>query len=499
MRLRACRNCVVLLLGLLVGGACGVRFERRDGAATDARIDSGARRDFASTPDEDATPNPTGSPAVEPARDANDGESVNEDGASGAAVPASVDAPAVAPHSAMSMSMDAAGSSREAGHQHTGTEDVPPFSREDAFDAAPDARLLDLGEQCQRSSSCALGLCVDGVCCDDSCEGPCRSCTIQGRRGRCSMVAAGAADTRGVCTDEGATSCGRDGKCDGLGRCRFYATGTVCQPAGCTDLATESVTTAARTCSGVGTCVGGQMTSCGRFRCDGVVCRSGCTTTSQCAGGYFCSGGTCIPTLAVGSVCTEAAQCTSGICGKRCCTQSCDCSPPHPRNLLMNPDFDTSVQGWTFITPTKEDGSPWAVRVSRDAHACEVAGSGAARLTRPMTIQQCIPVKPDTYYNVGLSFSFNSTPSQLVIATCRVLDYYDDQCRDWIVTSGRTFAEFSSNMGSAGWIQTPAFSFTARSEMKSAVLECEVSTEGGLQSFELDFDKVFFSDSGARF
>jgi hypothetical protein len=38
---------------------------------------------------------------------------------------------------------------------------------------------------CRFDVECASGFCVDGVCCESACTGPCVSCNLPGQRGRC--------------------------------------------------------------------------------------------------------------------------------------------------------------------------------------------------------------------------------------------------------------------------------------------------------------------------
>lgn len=45
-----------------------------------------------------------------------------------------------------------------------------------------------LGDACANTAQCQSGHCVDGLCCDDACEGLCRSCALEGSVGRCQNV-----------------------------------------------------------------------------------------------------------------------------------------------------------------------------------------------------------------------------------------------------------------------------------------------------------------------
>src|SRR5262249_13963415 len=57
------------------------------------------------------------------------------------------------------------------------------------------------------------GHCVDGHCCNSACTGACVSCNNS--TGTCTPTAQGQVDPRNVCMDQGAASCGQNGKCDG--------------------------------------------------------------------------------------------------------------------------------------------------------------------------------------------------------------------------------------------------------------------------------------------
>jgi hypothetical protein len=92
------------------------------------------------------------------------------------------------------------------------------------------------GVACASASVCASGFCVDGVCCENACDGTCVSCNQAGLTGKCSSYTAGSdpetecgvgSDTcRPVCNGAGAcdsppfgTACGRCRFCDGNGTC----------------------------------------------------------------------------------------------------------------------------------------------------------------------------------------------------------------------------------------------------------------------------------------
>jgi hypothetical protein len=105
----------------------------------------------------------------------------------------------------------------------------------DATDTGP--APLDDGAACGQNGACRSGHCVDGLCCEDTCEGSCHTCGAT--PGKCTPVSAGGADPRGVCVDEGAATCGTNGLCDGAGACQHHPA-SACAPPMLTLGATQS-------------------------------------------------------------------------------------------------------------------------------------------------------------------------------------------------------------------------------------------------------------------
>ncbi|HXI60413.1 MAG TPA: hypothetical protein VNO55_30335, partial [Polyangia bacterium] len=245
------------------------------------------------------------------------------------------------------------------------------------------------GAACGTGADCASTFCVDGVCCASAACGSCHSCNGPGIPGTCTLVPAGLPDPKGICGDQGAASCGTNGRCDGTGGCQKYASGTQCVPPSCPN--GSSTKTLAKTCDGQGACAnGGTTVSCGAFLCNGINdclhnCRSTadcvtpnlcdlknnlcgsrkpagcmCMTTSECQTGLFCTGGvccdsitsgTCAPlpagspgcgtsgtggssgtggTSGTGASCVAAADCASGFCVDGvCCDSACGAGDPN--------------------------------------------------------------------------------------------------------------------------------------------------------------------------
>jgi hypothetical protein len=186
------------------------------------------------------------------------------------------------------------------------------------------------GAACSATDQCTSGFCANGVCCNSACNTSCQACTAAlkgtGSDGTCGPVAAGTADPKGVCTDQGAMSCGTDGKCDGAGACQKYMAGTSCGAVACLN----GTLIGARTCDGMGTCQQGSMMSCSPYaKCNGNACATMCSTSADCAAGFACNGGACVASKANGSACATGTDCMStfcvdGVCCESACSGTCN-------------------------------------------------------------------------------------------------------------------------------------------------------------------------------
>jgi hypothetical protein len=211
------------------------------------------------------------------------------------------------------------------------------------------------GTICAAPKDCQSGQCVDGRCCETACEGVCQACDLPGTEGRCSPVPADT-DPANECEAEPATSCGRDGACNGAGACRKQAAGVMCAVGGC-DVATQR---AASTCDGMGTCQPGMTKSCAPAVCLGDSCGDPCAVDADCKmTGFFCASGTCRAKRDMAATCDADNQCTSGFCADGvCCATACKdkcqtcngegkagtCSPIATG---LDPDNECPVQGIT--------------------------------------------------------------------------------------------------------------------------------------------------------
>lgn len=183
------------------------------------------------------------------------------------------------------------------------------------------------GQPCGAGDSCDSGLyCVDGYCCNSQCANTCQACNVVGNLGFCTNVGAGQNPIGARnCNAQTATTCGRDGTCDGMGNCRDWPSGTHCSASTC-DTTTGNFTNAS-TCNGAGACVGNGGGNCAPYKCqDTTQCYATCVDSTQCSGANSCVGGSC-GQLPNGRGCTTGAQCTSGDCvDGYCCNSTCTAS-----------------------------------------------------------------------------------------------------------------------------------------------------------------------------
>ncbi len=186
-----------------------------------------------------------------------------------------------------------------------------------------------LGVICTGGTECNSGNCVDGVCCNGTCGGACRSCNKSGSLGICTNHSAdtdpedecsgtcrscnglgscddtsSGVDPESECADESQASCGEIDACNGSGGCAYWPSGTLCQSQTCVG----SVEYPADYCNGSGTCVNSGSTDCHPYMCNGNNCRSNCTLDGHCVTGYYCELNTCC--LGIGS--DSGATCGTG-------------------------------------------------------------------------------------------------------------------------------------------------------------------------------------------
>jgi MYXO-CTERM domain-containing protein len=145
---------------------------------------------------------------------------------------------------------------------------------------------------------------------------------LSGKAGTCSAATGAPVGARPACATDG-TACG--GACDGVTKTACAYPTSSCRTADCT----ADVATAAASCDGKGACPLAVTTVCAPYACAGTACGTTCAADTDCASGYWCQTGKCVPKSTVGASCGTASECTSGncvdfVCCDKPCTGSCE-------------------------------------------------------------------------------------------------------------------------------------------------------------------------------
>ena len=178
------------------------------------------------------------------------------------------------------------------------------------------------GAQCSGATECGSGVCAQGYCCATTCNAACKSCGLMGTEGTCTNVPTGTLDPKNMCVDQGAASCGTNGRC-AAGACQKYSATTKCADPTCPAGTTTS--TGQSTCDGAGKCVTPGATNCFPYACGAAVCNSTCKSNADCANNASCINGSC-GLLPKGGQCSNSNQCSTGlVCSAQgvCCDKAC--------------------------------------------------------------------------------------------------------------------------------------------------------------------------------
>jgi hypothetical protein len=181
---------------------------------------------------------------------------------------------------------------------------------------------LPNGPKCTSDARCATGHCVDGVCCNEACDGICVSCNQKNAIGECLPLGAGQLDDK--CPRSDVATCGLSGACDGFGMCDNYKSGTPCIPGSCSG----TTETTSGTCDGNGTCRPPQQVECDPFMCGATACLDTCTSDAQCVPPARCGTDGRCGKAPMGGSCTSSDQCQAAPDGKQYCAQGVCCNGP---------------------------------------------------------------------------------------------------------------------------------------------------------------------------
>lgn len=230
------------------------------------------------------------------------------------------------------------------------------------------------GELCGSGGECISTHCFQrnegavGVCCNEACDGPCKTCVeAHGAPalGTCGNVVAND-DPYGECP--GGVLC-RGVNCDGTGACNVL---TNDQPCGDSTCSSDTVMTG-DFCDNNGDCGQGRSLSCVTgHRCVVATgrCNDDCADNhANCLVGYFCdTDGSCQPLRNQGAPCPFDAACDTGFCSQGvCCNDACtaDCYS------CIKDETGLSDDGWCGAV---QDGI-FPVRDDCTGYACLTAGA----------------------------------------------------------------------------------------------------------------------------
>jgi len=203
----------------------------------------------------------------------------------------------------------------------TNAEVASPADGPFDVDGGIDAVGRPNGAACMGNTECALGHCVDGVCCESACLGQCSSCDEpDGGVGKCLIVTGMPRGNRAPCG--GTAPC--TARCDGTDgtACKYPGSDVQCSTGSCLNGSVKTATT----CNGAGACTSATASTCASNQCaDGSKCSGGCTAASCAVGTYCDATGVCLSGKANGDPCQSNTQCTSTFCvDSVCCSSACN-------------------------------------------------------------------------------------------------------------------------------------------------------------------------------
>lgn len=154
-------------------------------------------------------------------------------------------------------------------------------------------------------------------------------------------------------------------------------------------------------------------------------------------------------------------------------------------NLLVNPNFDSSIDGWVSGTP----GNLTRLGEDSDLEPSSGTGSFVTNLATPMSLGQCIPVLSGTQVEIGGRVRIEST-SATQPAIYGVAQFHSGTaCTTPIGAAQPTPAVTGDSAG--GWEALPATAVTAPLGARSALIGLVVDDNGTLTLQEVWFDSLF--------
>jgi hypothetical protein len=194
----------------------------------------------------------------------------------------------------------------------------------------------NLGDACSTNSECAVA-CVDGICCNEFCDGPCAvGCSI-------------------------ATGSTKDG---------------FCAPKPALDPGSPK---------------------CGTFRCDGnsTECGTSCTSSMQCALGHFCTAEhQCVAPKAAGATCTTAGECSKTNCPE-CFSNFCN------DGVCCDANCSGSCQSCSAAQGASQDGTCTQLPKGTSVDGCNVSLCDGTDSHCPNTCTSDTDCKPTHYCNAN--------------------------------------------------------------------------------------------------
>ena len=164
------------------------------------------------------------------------------------------------------------------------------------------------GQPAPPRSDCVSGFCVDGVCCDDRLRGRLPQLRAGvGAWARARRSPAGAADPRNVCVDQGASSCGTDGTCDGAGGASKYSRVPCARPRTAPATSTRRPSTATPRASASRP----DAVACAPFACNGAHCFTPARTAPSCVAAATSASANSCGLKRNGALCSTGAECVS--------------------------------------------------------------------------------------------------------------------------------------------------------------------------------------------